>query len=184
MTTTVHGYDMFEVLSAMQKCVRRRMEADAIYWATELQMSGVGMEGALWGRILIMASEDIGLASDAACAENVALTCEALYRNWKKKPDVKLFALHAMLALIRSKKSRITDSAWCWRMAEEKLGRRPHKPLPDFALDKHTTRGKAMGRGQMHFWDIGVQLVDCEIDDPYGSLARELCIEAEQKGKL
>ena len=182
--TTIHGYDMYECLSAVQKCVRRGLEKDALYWATELQMSSPAMESALWGRILIMASEDVGLASDAASADNVALTCEALYRNWMKKPKVAIFALHAMLALIRSKKSRITDSACCWLMVEEKLGRREKKLLPDWALDKHTIRGRAMGRGQLQFWTEGVKLANCDLADPYEEEARELMIEAERKGKL
>ena len=34
---TPKGYDMFEVMSAMQKEIRRCKEYEAVYWATELE---------------------------------------------------------------------------------------------------------------------------------------------------
>ena len=33
---TRHNYDAFEVVSALQKCIRRGLEEDALYWAYEL----------------------------------------------------------------------------------------------------------------------------------------------------
>jgi hypothetical protein len=44
-----------------------------------------------------------------------------------------------------------------------------YKPeIPDFALDQHTTKGRAMGRGLDHFRDEGAKLVPPPTgDDPY-----------------
>jgi replication-associated recombination protein RarA len=33
---TKKGYDFFEVASALQKCIRRGMGEEAMYWAVEL----------------------------------------------------------------------------------------------------------------------------------------------------
>ena len=30
--------------------------------------------------------------------------------------------------------------------------------VPDYALDKHTAAGQALGRGDCHFWEVGAQL--------------------------
>ena len=36
---TKDGHDMFESLSAQQKCIRRGMEEEALYWVSELDTS-------------------------------------------------------------------------------------------------------------------------------------------------
>ena len=37
---TMKGYDMFEVISAFQKSIRRGLEDDAMFWGVELYNSG------------------------------------------------------------------------------------------------------------------------------------------------
>ncbi|HZJ13854.1 MAG TPA: hypothetical protein VFD27_02335 [Chthoniobacteraceae bacterium] len=39
---TIGGYNCAEVASAMQKCIRRGLEDDALFWATELDRSNFG----------------------------------------------------------------------------------------------------------------------------------------------
>ena len=57
---TQNGYDFYELLSALQKCVRRGLEEQAVYFAVELD----GFNStALWNRLRIIASEDIGCAN-------------------------------------------------------------------------------------------------------------------------
>ncbi len=46
------------------------------------------------------------------------------------------------------------------------------KPIPDYALDKHTSRGKAMRRGIDHFFDVGCQLKDEAGENPFHAGAR------------
>ena len=58
---TKKGYDFFEVSSSFQKSIRRSIEDDAMYWATELIESN--FERFLWKRMFVMVSEDIGLAN-------------------------------------------------------------------------------------------------------------------------
>ena len=40
--STIDGYNCAEAASAMQKCIRRGLERDALFWATELDRSNFG----------------------------------------------------------------------------------------------------------------------------------------------
>ena len=42
---TVGGYDFYEVLSALQKSIRRCLEEDALFWASELYLSRLRSTG-------------------------------------------------------------------------------------------------------------------------------------------
>lgn len=151
---TVGDYNCAEVASALQKCVRRGLEDDALYWATELDMSGFGEY--VWKRLRIIASEDIGEACPFA-----AVQIRALYGNWidqRKKADTKhaperLFLVHAVSVLCRSAKSRYVDHALIVHYEGERDGR----PIPDFALDMHTSRGRGLKRGAAHFFAEGAR---------------------------
>ena len=57
---TQNGYDLYELLSALQKCIRRGLEEQAVYFAVELDGFN---PTALWNRLKIIASEDIGAAN-------------------------------------------------------------------------------------------------------------------------
>lgn len=61
---------------------------------------------------------------------------------------------------------------------------RPRREIPSFALDKHTTRGKAMGHGIEHFFDIGAVLVNQTLPDPYLERAKAACLHGEAAMKL
>jgi hypothetical protein len=49
----------------------------------------------------------------------------------------------------RARKSRAVDNACVVFYA----GTRPKRMIPDHALDKHTKRGRSMGRGSKHFFE-------------------------------
>ena len=61
------------------------------------------------------------------------------------------------MLLSRAKKSRIVDHALIAFSADETV-----REIPAAALDKHTKRGRAMGRGWEHFWADGSLLADPE----------------------
>lgn len=151
---TVGGYLCEEVASALQKCIRRGMEEEALFWATELDLSGFGEY--VWKRLKIIASEDIGLEESS----QRAILVRALYENWRdqrKKEDARhaperLFLVHAVLALSRAFKSRLVDNA----LIVFYEGKRPKRAIPDFALDRHTQRGRRLKRGWTHFFTEGV----------------------------
>lgn len=170
--TTPGGHIIGEVASALQKCIRRGLADDALYWATELDLAGYTEY--VWKRLRIIASEDIGPADPHA-----ALQIRALYESWlelRKKDDKRhaperLFLVHAVLYLAQAPKSRIVDHA----LIVHYEGPREKREIPDFALDLHTQRGRVRRRGHAHFWKEGAQVSPAAgIPDPYLAQAREI----------
>lgn len=174
---TPGGYTCGEVASAFQKCIRRGLEEDALFWATELDLAGYGEY--VWKRLRIIVSEDIGLAEPGLAAD-----LRALYDNWldqRKKKDERhgperLFLVHAVLRCARAQKSRMVDHA----LIVMYEGRREHREIPDFALDRHTSRGRRRQRGWKHFWEEGAHLTNpSPIADPFQPQAREIRQDAQ-----
>lgn len=153
---TRNGFQLFEVSSAFQKCIRRCLVEDALYWATELYISGY--DEYCWKRMKIMVSEDVGLAEPGLAAEIAALyqfyTELKAKRSAKDRPDALQF-YHAVMRLAMAKKSRCVDHALVVHLCKHGSLKRP---IPDFALDKHTLAGKQKGRGWEHFWREGAKL--------------------------
>lgn len=152
---TKHGYEFFEVASAFQKAVRRCDEALAMQWAVELYESGY--QKYAWKRMIIMASEDVGLGEANCITHIMALKASYDYLlslNDKHKPE-KLPFTQAVLVLVYSRKSRYVDLAISvyWKMNETK---RPE--IPDYVFDMHTRKGKSMGRGLDHFYAEGAKI--------------------------
>jgi replication-associated recombination protein RarA len=182
--TTVNGYDFFEVSSALQKCIRRGIDDDALYWGVELYLSNYGEY--VWKRLKIMVSEDIGLAEPY-----LASTIQALYDTYKeqsKKKDDKhkperLQLIHAILLCSRAKKSRLIDWALNYHFNVHNI----KKNLPDFAYDKHTRKGKQMGRGMRHFFDEGCKMHNHhiqELEEIYMEKCEEILINKKQQSEL
>lgn len=154
--TTENGFDFFEVSSAMQKCIRRGLEDEALFWAVELYNSNYGEY--VWKRLRIMSSEDVGLAEPGISSEIWALY--SMYKEQAKKKEDKnepqrLFLTHAVFMLARSRKSRLIDWAllWAWLTHKFRI-----MPIPDFAYDKHNERGRQLKRGWGHFFREGTTL--------------------------
>ena len=143
-TKTVRGFELGEVTSALQKAIRRADEEGALTWAVEIDQSGFG--AMLWSRLTTITSEDVGLAWPEGPA-----VIEALYAAWKRMKASKsrhhperLQVIHAVLLLCRAPKSRlVNDAVWATYGHEQPLV----DEIPDYALDSHTARGRAMGRG-------------------------------------
>ena len=74
-TPTPGGHLAGEVASALQKSIRRGLERESLYWASELDLAG--FPDYLWRRLRIIASEDVGLA-----APEVAVQVRALSENF------------------------------------------------------------------------------------------------------
>jgi replication-associated recombination protein RarA len=153
---TNKGYDLGEVASALQKSVRRGLEQDAMYWAVELFNSN--FDEYCWKRLRIISCEDIGLANPDA-----AVQVQSLYSMYcdlkKKKEDAqlpwRLMLTQAILVLCRSPKSRVVDHALLHFWNTHQTAK---KEIPEYALDKHTGKGRSNGRGWKHFFEEGTRL--------------------------
>jgi replication-associated recombination protein RarA len=178
MIETPGGYLCGEVASALQKSIRRGHERESLFWATELDLAGYG--NYVWKRPRIISSEDVGIAEP-----DLPAVLRALYENWKearaKKDDPpshhRVFLVHAVVLLARARKSRMLDHV----LMVMYDGDRPHLEIPDYALDKHTARGRRMGRGLQHFFEEGARLEnETTIPDLYADEGRDAHIRAEQ----
>jgi replication-associated recombination protein RarA len=159
---TANGYDFFEVSSAFQKSIRRGLEDEALFWTVELCISNYHEYA--WKRIKIISSEDIGIAEP-----NITTEILALYENYttlaKKKDEhypERLFIIHAVVKLCRANKSRLID--WLTVYTFGCHGQRLRQ-IPDYALDKHTKRGRKLGRGLNHFFEEGCKLSPHDVQD-------------------
>ena len=140
---TMRGFELGEVVSALQKSVRRNDEKQAVQWAAEMDQSGFGSY--LWNRLTIITSEDVGVGWPEGPAVIAALrkSYEDMVSKGRRGGSERIFVIHAVMLLARAKKSRRVDVAIWSAYGNEK----PEFPeIPDYALDWHTNRGRAMGR--------------------------------------
>jgi replication-associated recombination protein RarA len=178
--TTVNGHLLPEVVSALQKCIRRGLVDDALYWAVDMYLTGY--DEYCWKRLRIMASEDVGPAEP-----DLPATVEALYRTYadlKKKKDEahapqRLQLVHAVILLATARKNRIVDHALIHHFENHAKLKRE---IPDYALDKHTAAGRRLGRGAEHFFAEGIKLANESGDDPYRELARQSLVTVSTTG--
>jgi hypothetical protein len=143
--------------------------------AAVLDRSGYGEF--VFKRLRVIAMEDVGLADP-----NVIVQVQALYQVWtdlrKKREDKndpwRLALVMATMVCAKAAKSRAVDHALLAFYGEDEV-----REIPDWALDKHTSRGWELGRGWKHFWDESTSLLDRKtgelvhepIPDPYRARA-------------
>jgi replication-associated recombination protein RarA len=173
---TPKGYYLDEVISALQKEIRRGNEYNAVYWAVELESFN---SKAMWNRLKVMASEDIGVAEPHAPLIIDALESMYNYTKEKKKEEYRMFFVNAVFILARAPKCRIADNLLITLYADIKLGIRLE--MPDYAIDKHTFRGRRMGRGTKHFIEEGSRIKNEGIKDPYKEKAEKYLLRKEKK---
>ncbi|MBW6490994.1 MAG: hypothetical protein K0B15_07335 [Lentimicrobium sp.] len=152
---TINGYDLFECVSALQKEIRRCNEKEAMYWAVELYNSGYAPY--VWKRLVIISTEDIGLAYPMAPVIINALQVqfEKLSERPDKKKQCRLPYVQAVLFLTNAPKSRHTDWALNYHFDSHWFVDMNKKEIPDYAIDIHTRKGKAMGKTINNFFEEG-----------------------------
>jgi replication-associated recombination protein RarA len=146
---TIHDLPADEVISALQKEIRRGHTENAALLAYEMLTTSPEMEAYLWHRLQVISVEDVGYGNLLA-----PVLIETLFQMHQRIPrprgDRYLYAIHAVRVLCQSQKERGSDELlnWIARMTEEQ-GMQPE--IPDYALDMHTRRGQEMGRDYAHF---------------------------------
>ena len=176
---TKNGYERDEVVSSLQKAIRRGHEGDALFWALELEESGDCRY--LWSRLLVIASEDIGYWS-----QERAILVESLRNSYffvtfggkRITGSGEVILAHAVLALSRACKNREVDDFLSYIKMERKKGMRLQ--VPDYALDMHTKAGRNLGRDLVHFYEEGARLVNEHGENKY---REEVLKWAKEKSK-
>lgn len=146
---TLHDLPADEVISGLQKSLRRGLTETALLLAHEMFLTSAEMEAMLWSRLVVIAVEDVGLGNPT-----LPMLVETLFRQHGRYPrpagDRFLFAAHAVRLIASSPKDRTSDDMANWARLELQVRDRAPE-VPDFAIDMHTRRGAAMGRGFEHF---------------------------------
>ncbi|HNB50967.1 MAG TPA: hypothetical protein PK530_03445 [Anaerolineales bacterium] len=178
---TIHSFPADQVISALQKEIRRGHEENAVFLAYEMLLTSPALEDKLWQRLMVISVEDVGFGEPQAPVLLNALyqmVC-AFDRNLGER---KLFAVHAVRYLCKCQKDRSSDEMIVWtKLAFEHQNARP--VIPDYALDMHTAEGQKMGRDLRHFFEVGT-LLNPERPDrdlTYRQRIMEILAELEQK---
>lgn len=177
---TANGLAADEVISALQKSIRRGLLENAVLLGWELYLTSDVLEEKLWSRLSVISVEDIGFGDRQA-----PILVETLYRQHERheRPggDRFLFAAHAIRLLATSAKDRTSDDLVNWAKHSVALGERLPEII-DVALDMHTRRGQEMGRDYRFFMEEASRVVP-EIADK-DQTWRNWIINALDKGKL
>lgn len=153
---TFHGYAADQVISALQKEIRRGHTENACLLAYEFVITSPAMEDYLWQRLKIISVEDIGFGEPMAPVIINALF-QMLISFDRSIAERKLLAVHAVRFLCNCPKDRSSDEMINWIMHEVDAGRAKAE-IPDYALDMHTAAGQNKGRGLRHFLEVGSQI--------------------------
>jgi hypothetical protein len=149
---TRRGYSPHEVVSALQKAIRRSQVRQAVYWGMELYISGYAAW--MWARLQEISSEDIGPA-DRYLPATLAALRESSDLKRKKKNSGGMEAVHALILLATAPKSGIA----CWMVMVATGDHHERYEIPDEARDQHTRAGRQMGRGVDHFVEEGAKKI-------------------------
>ncbi|QTA92757.1 hypothetical protein [Desulfonema magnum] len=154
---TCHGLPTDQVLSALQKEIRRNNTENAVLLAYEMMITSPAMEAHLWRRLMIISVEDIGFGEP-----NAPVMLSTLYQMVKTfdwaDDERALFTVHAVRYLCGCRKDRSSDEMVAWIKHAVSRGE-AEVNIPDYALDMHTAEGRAKGRGLEHFYKEGAKVV-------------------------
>ncbi|MAU13477.1 MAG: AAA family ATPase [Anaerolineaceae bacterium] len=152
---TAHGLPADEVISSLQKEIRRGNLENAALLAGEMIVTSPDMEEYLWFRLQVISVEDVGYGN-----LNAPVLIDTLFRMHERIPrphgDRYLMAFHAVRVLCESQKERGSDDLKNWVL--HSLDHDIVPTIPDYALDMHTRRGQEMERDFLHFLTVAAKV--------------------------
>ncbi len=153
--TSRNGIPVDELISTLQKSIRRALEKDAVMVAYEMYISSPQLEEKLWRRLLAISVEDIGFGDINAPA--IVNSIFQIQQNFPyNDADKPIFFVHAIRYLCSCKKDR--DSDYLKNIAIKSFERGFVPEIPDYAIDMHTQRGILLGRDETHFLEYASQV--------------------------
>jgi len=153
---TAHGFAADELVSALQKSIRRGMVENAALVAYEMFASGPDFEDQVWRRLQIISVEDVGFGRVESPLVIRALD-EFRHGAERDSPDRLIYLIHAVRLLATSPKDRTSDELATWVREATNSGAAKPEVLDDF-IDMHTLRGQRMGRDYAHWFTKGARV--------------------------
>lgn len=162
---TRNGLCADELISGLQKAIRRAMTEEACEYAYELYISGPVFLEKIWSRLMTISVEDIGFGNLFA-SEHI-YTLNEMRKNYAYNDvDQPMFFIHAIRILCTSEKDRSSDYLKNIIIKKVAMGRIPK--MMDVAIDKHTKKGREMGRDSFHFFYEGAKVMpQASVDNHY-----------------
>jgi replication-associated recombination protein RarA len=153
-TTSPRGVPVDQLVSVVQKEIRRNNVDNAVVAAYEMLSTSEEAGEHLWLRLKIIAVEDIGMGEPLA-----PLLINCLHDNYHATAGGErvMMAVHAVRFLARAKKDR-TSSEHADLVASLVESGDLAVSVPDYALCVHTRAGQEMGRGLMQWWKNGARV--------------------------
>jgi replication-associated recombination protein RarA len=182
---TLNGLPAMACVSAMQKSIRRGLEREAMEFAVELMHTSKAFHSMVCNRLEVICHEDLDTLAAPHVFPFVTASLAASRERYSKSiGEARLMVGNAIRMMARAPKCRsgchFGAAIGLRSMLED------YAPeIPDYALDMHTMKGKAMGRGLDHFRSEGAKLVPPPTGhDPYEDEAyRPWAIKQQGKGR-
>jgi replication-associated recombination protein RarA len=168
MPETRNGLPAMACVSALQKCIRRGMEQEAMEFACELMHTSKAYFSMMCKRLEIISHEDLDTAADPMVVLFVKASVEQAHKWYKpeKLGASRMAVGNAIRMMARASKSREGDH-FAIAVGQGNLIGGKVPVIPDWALDGHTYEGKKKGRGLKYFREVSAQLVPPVKPDKY-----------------
>lgn len=172
---TANSLPALTCISAIQKCIRRGMEREAMEFAVEMIHSSKALCSMVCNRLQVISHEDIDTLAQPHIVPFVHTATEQARGWWEPENPAKtrMAIGNVIRMLCRAKKSREGDHFQA-AVGLQSLLNDFVPQFPDFVFDMHTQKGKRMGRGVEHFVTEGTKLVPEPAKDAYADEAHKL----------
>ena len=138
--------DRYDLLSALQKSIRGSDPDAAIHYFARLVDGGADIQ-MIGRRLLVIASEDIGMAYPSAVSIVTSCVQAAMMVGL---PEAALNLAEAVILLASSPKSNRAAQAY-WEAAQD-IASREIGPVPDHLRDSHYSGAEKLGYGQSYIY--------------------------------
>lgn len=153
--TTISGYPLPLVRSAVQKACRFQREQEAGYWVAELHDSGF-TNYAIATLALIAVEDCAGDSQNLSTVMSILSFYRDLYKEKKAKADYGPALGLVTLLLCRTKQSRYGDNFWCFIKERRKSGW--HLEVPEYAIDEHVSEKYKQPHQKNRSWRFWVKI--------------------------
>lgn len=174
-----NGYNGYELMSALQKFIRRGMEKEALWVFFESEATG--LYSIMKNRLLTIVYEDIGVANEPLLnsISSHIFRADEFYKA--KNGGWRLVITNIIIMACRGQKTRMADDMIAYVLAEKSLGWVvDFQDYEEFIYDCHTLQGKRKGRGTEHFWNHSAKLDTPNETTDYNDIAQESWYKAEK----
>ncbi|NQZ85188.1 MAG: hypothetical protein HRU03_05720 [Nanoarchaeales archaeon] len=144
---TKNNYPADQVVSALQKEIRKGNFENAVFYTLEMLESGERFVTKFWERMVVVVVEDI---SDNDCIVQIKSLKDTFFDLKDTKPwDKDMQAIKAVKILCEAKKDRIVSEIYDYMKIQRNQGYK--LDIPEYAIDMHTKKGKELNLNYLDF---------------------------------